>query len=277
VIVAYELAALTWALTEGPAATNAATGAPWPTPRPAIEKGPLGDLAGAHLFGEPAAPSQQPAASPSEIEAPATALDVRLTGIVRFDGGKTAQAIIAGHGSEKNYAVGDAIDGAGATLRAVFADHTVIEHDGRLESMWLPKSSAAPTGTMPPVLATATTPPSSAFSASPAATSPAAVAARPATAPQLREVMLVGPQLDETGSAAGFTLSPGRNMSAFNALGLQSGDRVIDVNGVALGQDPTEGPRLFTKALGDATTANLTVMRGEIYATIVVDSGQLLN
>jgi general secretion pathway protein C len=267
-IVAYELAALTWVIVEARSAPADFAQARAPRQSPDVSRGAL---ATAHLFGEAEAAGPEPPPLPN-VATPETTLDVRLSGILYAEGGESSQVIIASSGSERTYRIGDAIDGAsGATLRAVFSGHAVLEREHRLEALSLIKhadgSSQATAPATPAIVAVP------AGDSRPHAHPGGTVAAR--TPPPLSEVMLVGPQLDETGAAAGFALSPGRDMSAFNALGLQAGDRVIDVNGIALGKDPNEGPRIFTRALAGATQASLTLLRGDTYETVVVDSGGL--
>jgi type II secretion system protein C len=229
-------------------------------------------LLDAHLFGELGESLASPQTLP-EAAAPATALNVRLTGIL-FAEGEPSQAIIAGSRSERIYGVGEALeDNDGVTLSAVSTSHVLLERDHRLETLWLPKdgngagADAANRTAVAAAIAVAA-------EAQPAIATATATAAE--TPQPLNEIMLVGPQLDETGAAAGFALSPGRNMAAFAALGLESGERVIDVNGIALGNDPNEGPKIFTRTLGAATEASLTVLRGDSYERVDIDSNRLV-
>jgi general secretion pathway protein C len=71
----------------------------------------------------------------------------------------------------------------------------------------------------------------------------------------------------------GFRVNPGRDRETFAALGLMPGDVVTDINGTVL-DDPSRGLQVF-EALGEATMANVTVLRDGAPQVIVVDTSQL--
>ena len=59
----------------------------------------------------------------------------------------------------------------------------------------------------------------------------------------------------------------------FEALGLKAGDVITDINGTVLA-DPSRGLQVF-ESLGEATTANVTVLRDGTPQVLVVDTTQL--
>ena len=64
-----------------------------------------------------------------------------------------------------------------------------------------------------------------------------------------------------------------RDRATFEALGLQAGDVVTDINGTVL-DDPNQGFQVF-QSLGEATQANVTVLRDGVPQVIVIDTTQL--
>ena len=84
--------------------------------------------------------------------------------------------------------------------------------------------------------------------------------------------MRVTPHVEE-GQVVGFRINPGRDRETFERLGLQAGDVVTDINGTVL-DDPSRGLQVF-EALGEATMANVTVLRNGVPQLIVIDTSQL--
>ena len=77
----------------------------------------------------------------------------------------------------------------------------------------------------------------------------------------------------QEGQVVGFRVNPGRDRAAFEALGLQPGDVVTDINGTVL-DDPSRGLQVF-QSLGESTQANVTVLRDGVPQVIVIDTRQL--
>ena len=108
----------------------------------------------------------------------------------------------------------------------------------------------------------------------------AAAAAQPAAlrevisdnAARLADIIRPVPHVQE-GQVVGFRVNPGRDRAAFEALGLQPGDVVTDINGTVL-DDPSQGLQVF-QSLGEATQANVTVLRDGVPQVIVIDTSQL--
>ena len=71
----------------------------------------------------------------------------------------------------------------------------------------------------------------------------------------------------------GFRLNPAQNRALFDSLGLQPNDIVTDINGTAL-TDPASGFQVF-ESLGEATMANVTIIRNGTPEVLVIDTTQL--
>jgi general secretion pathway protein C len=262
IAIAYQLATLTWTLVPGsmpaavPLSRTADTGANAPASDYSV-------LTNSHLFGEAA---EQPAqvVTPA-IDAPDTTLSLTLKGILAKEADTDGGAIISGsRGEDKAYAVGQTIDNAdGATLHSVYPDRVLLNRSGRLETLRLPKeltSSAAPMARPSPLP-----------QAAPVAVAPLRDVISN-NAARLTDIIRPAPHVQE-GQIVGFRLTPGRDRAAFEALGLQPGDVVTDINGTVL-DDPSQGLAIF-QALGESTQANVTVLRDGVPQVIVIDTSQL--
>jgi general secretion pathway protein C len=260
IAIAYQLATLTWTLVPGstPAAAPAAVRSPSSTgTQPAVDYGVLKGL-----YGEA---SDQPeiAPVPAVVDAPDTTLSLTLRGILSKEGDPNGSVIIENRNESKTYYVGQTIEGAdGATLHSVYADRVLLNRSGRLETLRLPKDLAASTGTpmaMPPLPQTQAQP-------TPLREVISDNAAR------LTDIIRPAPHVQE-GQIVGFRVNPGRDRATFEALGFQPGDVVTDINGTVL-DDVSQGLQIF-QSLGEATQANVTVLRDGVPQVLVIDTTQL--
>ena len=265
IAIAYQLATLTWALVPGSTPVSA------PAPRTDAGGGaPASDysvLTNSHLFGE--APTQSQLVVAPVVDAPDTTLSLTLRGILSRDDdptGPSGSVIIEGSGAQsKTYYVGQGIDGTdGATLHSVYFDRVLLNRNGRLETLRLPKdlttSASAPPMAMPQM---------------PQAPPPGSlreVISENAT--RFTDIMRPAPHVQE-GQIVGFRVNPGRDRAAFEALGFQPGDVVTDINGTVL-DDVSQGLQIF-QSLGEATQANVTVLRDGVPQVLVIDTTQLQN
>src|SRR5271156_4845719 len=97
----------------------------------------LAAITNAHLFG--AAPS----AKQDGANAPQTNIPLVLTGTIAGNDPQNGLAILGQTAqTAKVYAVGDNVPG-GAKLHSVYSDRVVIERDGQLESLALPRQVSA--------------------------------------------------------------------------------------------------------------------------------------
>ena len=261
IAIAYQLATLTWKLVPG--STPVAEAAPRALGAGGVA--PTSDysvLTNSRLFGEAA---EQPAvAAAPVVDAPDTTLSLTLKGILSKEGDLNGSVIIANSRSEeKTYYVGQTIEAAdGTTLHSVYADRVLLDRNGRLETLRLPKDLTASSGA-----------PMAMPSPLPQAPQPGSLREAIAeNATRLTDIVRLAPHVQE-GQVVGFRVNPGRDRATFEALGLQPGDVVTDINGTVL-DDPSQGLQVF-QSLGEATQANVTVLRDGVPQVIVVDTTQL--
>jgi general secretion pathway protein C len=139
----------------------------------------------------------------------------------------------------------------------------LLNRSGRLETLRLPKElSTTSPGSQLPMASPLPQP------------APAAGLREVITenATRLADIVRIAPHVQE-GQVVGFRVTPGRDRDAFEALGLQPGDVVSDINGTML-DDPSQGLAVF-QALGESTQANVTVLRDGVPQVIVIDTSQL--
>jgi general secretion pathway protein C len=264
-VIAYQLAALTWRVLPG-----AEFDAPAPEAMlPGAATAGVGSapdytrLSAVHLFGSAPEAAPEPVVQ-AVLDAPDTTLNLELTGIVAREASEVGQAIItSGRNESHTYSVGDTIeDASGARLHSVYDDRVLLNRSGRLETLRLPKDlprrAAAPAPRV----------------AAPVARNDGGSLREVISdnASRITDIIRLAPHV-EAGEMIGFRLNPGRDRDTFTALGLEAGDVVTDINGTVL-NDPTAGLQVF-QALGEATMANVTVLRNGVPQVIVIDTTQL--
>lgn len=265
IAIAYQAAQLTWlAIPSAPSDTVLPTlASPSAKTQTAAEPGlDSAPIVAAHLFGVADA-TPAVAVVESVVDAPETTLSLQLTAVFTEQTSDRGLAIIAAtRGEEQTYLVGEPIDGTGgASLHAVYEDRVILNRAGRLETLSLPKEIAN-RGTVRPM--------------------PQRPVARQApdslreiisdNASALTEVIRLAPYIDQ-GQMIGFRLNPAQNRELFDSLGLQPNDIVTDINGMAL-TDPSSGFQVF-ESLGEATMANVTILRNGTPEVLVIDTTQL--
>ena len=268
--IAYQLASLTWVVAPGappPVRLRSASSV-----EPSTTEAQAADveaLIHSHLFGEADKAAPAPAAE-NVTDAPDTTLSLDLRGILSAGSdGVNGQAIIAANrGEDKTYHVGQSIDNASGTkLYSVYWDKVLLDRgDGRVETLRLPKEllgspaarSRGPVMAPPPVAAPA------------ANESLRTVISQNAS--RFSDIVRIMPQVEQ-GKTIGFRVQPAKDRPTFDALGLVPGDVVTQINGVAL-DDASKGLQAF-EALGEATQANVTVLRDGAPQAIVIDTTQL--
>ena len=202
-------------------------------------------ITSAHLFGE--APVEAgPKGDASTAQQ--TSLPLVLVGIIAADDPKDGLAILGENAAgAKVYAVGDNVPG-GAKLHQVLTDKVIIDRNGVLESLMLPR--ALQPGAAPP--------------------STAALQTEAPIMDRMRKLITSDPGLMAdimrpqpvfaAGKQKGYRVYPGRNRQAFQRLGLRPGDLVTAINGTPL-DDPARGQEIFG-TLGASSEAHITVTRG---------------
>lgn len=259
ILITYTLAGIVWQFVlSGPrfALEEAApppSAAPGPTNR-VTRTAPDTTIVQAHLFGTAAAPEVVSAAQAPE--APETRLNLTLTGVYATGEGHNALAIVASGGrTEQFYRVGDSVAG-GATLKAVYPDRIILERNGRLETLRLPKGredgfDIKQSGPEP---------------GSPRSVAPASDPGRLAALrqyivehPQSLQTMMEATPAREADRFVGYRLRMGNDTRLFEQFGLQTGDIVTQLNGVELDR-PRKGLTAL-KALAKADAIDITLLR----------------
>jgi len=227
-------------------------------PRPGIN---VQEVVDAHLFGvatlEPG--SQDP------DSAPMSSANLLLTGTIATQNPKHGVAIASdGGGPSKVYSVGDRM--AGALLHSVYLDHIVLDRNGALETVALPRQ-------LPPGAGPA---PMRRLGAEPRGA--AAVENLRRMVQQdpsiLDQVMRIVPSYDNAaGKLRGFRAFPGKNRQIFSKLGLRSGDLVTAINGTPL-DDPQHSQEVFN-TIQTSEHATVTVERGGQKQDITLNVAQV--
>lgn len=229
VLIAYLAARLSWQFL-APGAVTGSSVAATTGPRSGGATGghsPVAHIQSAHLFGIAGAASAQASAA----NAPKTSLDLTLLGVAAGAGQFPSQAIIA-NGSNQNqhtYSVGATLPG-GAVIRAIEADRVVIAHNGRLESLPLPKAG---TSILAANMHFGGGNHSSVQGSHQMSVSPQLRQQVEQNPNKLLEFMRVQPYAAK-GKMQGYRVYPGKKPALFHQSGLQPGDVIIKVDGVSL-------------------------------------------
>ena len=269
ILIAWKLAGIIWSLVPGPASGDPVTASPGPQAAVATTSANADaqSIVAAHLFGE-ADPEDAPVAEPVAVETD-NLEDTRLTnlllkGTVAATPSDRAVAIIAdGSNEEDVYAIGDSV-GSGATLHAVYADRVVLNENGVLTNLKLPKefpeTAATPTRRNATVTSRAAAP----------SNSIQAVVAQNVS--KLADVIRPTPYF-VNGQQQGYRVYPGRNREQFSKLGLRPGDLIKEIDGQAL-NDPTQAMQIF-ESLNNADQVSVTVERNGQPQVLTLSTSQL--
>ncbi|MBP6515288.1 MAG: type II secretion system protein GspC, partial [Steroidobacteraceae bacterium] len=144
----------------------------------------------------------------------------------------------------KVYGTGMALPG-GAKLKAVYVDRVILDLNGRLEALMLPRLS----GAAGPAIVPATALPGPA---------PGALGERvrqlAEDQPNLLSQIIRPQPVFAGGQQKGYRVFPGRNRMQFAKLGLEAGDLITAINGTAL-DDPNRGMEMLRNlSAGDRVT-----------------------
>ena len=268
ILIGWQLAQLVWSLVPAPAAGDAVV---TPVQVSGSAEGDAGDLdvnaISAHIFGIANAEDVEPVPVPEEHETlPETRLSkLSLKGTIAADPAELSVAIIADGGNkEQVYVIGSSVT-SGAELHAVYADRVVLNENGALTNLMLPKDF--PEGTAPPTRRNTT-----------ASIRPAPVAKESIQSVVAQNVSKLSDVIRPTpyfvdGQQQGYRVYPGRNRQQFTALGLRPGDLVKDIDGQSL-TDPTQAMKIF-QTLGNSSEVSITVERNGQPETIILRTDQL--
>ena len=221
----------------------------------------------AHLFGV-AAPDAQTSADPAD--APETRMNLVLTGTIASSDPKGGLGIIGETApTAKVYKVGDSVVG-GARLNAVYDDRVLLERDGQVEALLLPREYRGG-GSGAPAAPLARPSASSSAGAEVADRVRRLIAQDPGS---VSEVMRPQPVF-ANGQQRGYRVYPGRNRQQFTRLGLRPGDLVMSINGTPL-DDPQRGMEIF-RSIGSSDQVRVTVERNGKPQELVLNMAQIAN
>jgi general secretion pathway protein C len=268
VVIGWQLAKIVWMLVPGPS-----VGDPVAAPASAtVSSSQLGTSAdvqaivAAHVFGE--ADAEEDTVIQPIIDDTANYRETRLSnlslkGTIAATETENAVAIIAdGSNDEQVYTIGEQVT-SGASLHAVYADRVVLNENGVLTNLKLPKDF--PEGTTVTRRDTTMT-----ARATTGTQSIQAVVAQNVS--KLADVIRPTPYF-VNGQQQGYRVYPGRDRQKFAALGLRPGDLIKDIDGQAL-NDPNQAMQIF-ESLNDADQVSVTVERNGQPQVIVLSTSQL--
>ena len=231
---------LTRALGHGPDLPPPAVGSTPVLPRVSVNPTlQLTTIVNAHVFGAGAV-----AAGGSD--APATTMPLILAGVIAEpDPGKGVAIIGENAAAGKLYSVGAAMPG-GVHLHAVYSDRVLLERNGGLETLMLPRTPMSGKGAAAPMIASAA--------------AHAGGGTNRDSATLLAGLVRIQPVFNQ-GKLQGYRIFPGANhgTSAFAQLGLRAGDLIEAVNGTPL--DDAGRAMEVLQTLSSSATATVTVSR----------------
>ena len=242
------------------------TGRSRQTAPPAVNASPvaaafdIGGLVNAHLFGNAAVQASGDAAN-----APPTSIPLVLAGLLATSDPKQGMAIIGeSAAAAKVVSVGKQVPG-GAQLHSVYADRAIIDRSGVLESVYLPRRTAAigPAAMPPPA------PPTSGNSEAMLDRMRKLVNDDPGV---IGQIMRPQPVF-AGGKMRGFRVYPGANRQAFARMGLRAGDLVTAINGTPL-DDKDRAQEIFG-TLNSSTEARVTITRANRQQDLVLNIAQI--
>lgn len=240
IAIAWQLVQLTWLLLDRGPQPQPATAPPPMNVAPVRSGVDIQSIVNAHLFDVAEAP-----AAPDAANAPASQANLVLSAVFASEDPAKGLAIIGESAQAgKVFAVGSVVR-PGLKLHSVYIDKVILDRNGSLEALALPKPNSALVINRPP-------PPQQNRVAENlrriAETNPSAFAE------------IIRPQpVFANGVQRGYRVYPGRNRAQFSKLGLVPGDLVLAINGTPL-DDPQRGMEIFN-TIGSAGQVNVTVER----------------
>ena len=258
--IAWQLVQLTWLLLERRAPADTTDMVMAPPPATATRKGiDVQAIATAHLFGVPQAEQAAPE------DAQPTQMNLVLAGVFAANDPTKGLAMIGESvQSAKVYAVGSAVR-PGTKLHSVYMDRVILDRNGQLETLALPRPSTASLG----ITRTAATPPR------PGGGQFADNLRRIAETNPTAFAEIVRPQpVFANGVQRGYRVYPGRNRQQFAKLGLQPGDLVLSINGTPL-DDPQRGMEIFN-TIGTSDRVQVTVERNGQSQELTLNTAQIM-
>lgn len=203
-----------------------------------------------------------------------TRLDLRLHGAVVGSSDADSRAIIAGGGAQHVYRPGDNLRGnySGVSLLEIYVTHVVLDNNGRIESLWMydeDTSSAAITETLTSQSITHTIlrAPERLQEDAPQAAQHRATETPVSFAEHVRLQVFL-----EDGAVRGLQLRYGSRQVILSRFGLQVGDIITAVDGIAV-SSPTQ-LQSFLQKMEQKSTFSLSVRRAD--TTMIIDITQAM-
>jgi general secretion pathway protein C len=223
----------------------------------------IGGLVNAHLLGNAVVQNS----SGDGANAPPSSMPLVLAGVLATEDPREGMAIIGeSAATAKVVTVGKQVPG-GAILHSVYNDRAIIDRNGVLESVMLPRRTAGTVGAPPP-------PPM-----------PTAQENNDAALERMRRLVnedpgVIGQVLRPQpvfagGKMRGFRVYPGANRQAFARIGLRAGDLVTAINGTPL-DDKDRAQEIFS-TLNSSTDARVSVTRNGRQQELVLNLAQIAN
>ena len=220
----------------------------------------IGGLVNSHLFGNAVVQN----ANGDGANAPPSSMPLVLAGLLATDDPKEGMAIIGeSAAAAKVVAVGQQVPG-GATLHSVYNDRAVIDRNGALESVLLPRRAAGTLSAPPPPVASAAPPNDAAIERMRRLVS---------DDPNIIGQVMRPQPVFAGGKMRGFRVYPGANRQAFARIGLRAGDLVTAINGTPL-DDKDRAQEIFA-TLNSSTDARVTVTRNGRQQELVLNIAQI--
>lgn len=271
VLIGWQLAKIIWMLVPGPAVGPVE----YPSNRAAFASSSAASantaaIADAHLFGEAGAEEESAAPQADLADLQETALsNLKLRGTIASDLPEFSIAIIADSGNEeKVYTVGDPV-AAGASLHAVYPDRVVLDEQGALTNLSLPREfEPSNANYIAPTIPTL----EEEYVEAEVTEEESIQSVVAQNVSRLADVIRPTPYF-VNGQQQGYRVYPGRDREMFSSMGLRPGDLIREIDGQSL-SDPTQAMEIF-QSLGTATQVSVTVERDGTPETIVLRTDQL--
>ena len=260
IAIAWQLVQITWLLLERRAPADSGAIAMAPPPATATRKGiDVQAIATAHLFGQVQAEQTAPE------DAPPSQANLVLAGVFAASDPTKGLAMIGeSPQSAKVYAVGSVVR-AGTKLHSVYLDRVILDRNGQLETLSLPRPNTAGI-----ITRSAAVPPPR-----PGGSQFADNIRRIAETNPTAFAEIVRPQpVFANGVQRGYRVYPGRNRQQFAKLGLQPGDLVLSINGTPL-DDPQRGMEIFN-TIGTSDRVSVTVERNGQSQELTLNTAQIM-
>ncbi len=268
VLVGWQLAKLIWMLVPG-----SAIGAVVPlpdvlpsSPSTSTTSANVQAIADSHIFGiadlEPV--SQALIIEPDDDLADTRLVNLTLNGTVASAIPNYSVAIISDGGKDQEvYTIGEPV-GNNTILHAVYSDRVVLNENGMLTNLKLPREfKNVPANNLRRARTNTTR------TATPTASIQSVVTEN---LTRLTDVIRPTPYRSE-GQQIGFRVYPGRDRRQFAKLGLRPGDIITDIDGQSL-TDASQAMQIF-QSLGTAEQVTATIQRDGKTETLILKTSQL--